>query len=131
MTNSDNCAALRRFVEEVALSGDAEAFALYVHPDAIFGSGKNLEGHQETNAVMAKALGELSMIVEDTVADGDKVAARVTIRGKHVGELMGVAASGKSFSMEEIMIAQFREGRISRVWRVYDMYSMLQQLGVM
>lgn len=131
MSESDNCAVLRRFIEEVSLSGDKEAFAACVHDDAIFGSGKDLEGHKKTNAAMATALGNLSMKVEDTVPDGDKVAARITIRGKHIGELMGVPASGKEFSMEEIMIAQFRDGRINRVWRVYDMYGMLQQLGVL
>jgi steroid delta-isomerase-like uncharacterized protein len=128
---TDNSAVLRRFIEEASPSGDAEAIAACVHPDAIFGEGKQLEEHRQTNAALAAAIGDFAMKVQDTVSDGDKVAARITITGKHIGDFMGQPASGKRFEIEEILIAAFRDGRISRVWRVYDMYSLMKQLGAL
>jgi predicted ester cyclase len=69
--------------------------------------------------------------VEDIVGDCDRIAARVTIHGKQVGEFMGLQASGKEFTMQEIMIAEFRDGKISQIWRVADVFSMMQQLGAL
>ena len=43
--------------------------------------------------------------------------------------LFGRPGTGKTFEIEEIMIAQFRDGKISRIWRVADVHSMLRQLG--
>src|SRR5688572_11799757 len=33
--------------------------------------------------------------IEDQVADGDRVATRIVVRGTHQGDLMGIAPTGK------------------------------------
>ena len=63
------------------------------------------------------------------MADGDKVAARVTVRGRLIREFMGLPANGKEFAVEEFLLAQFRDGKIGRVWRVVDLATLMQQLG--
>jgi predicted ester cyclase len=127
----DNTVILRRYMEEVALQGDRDAHDAHVHPDAVFGTGKELEEHRKQMAWIMSALGDISMTVEEMVAEGDKVAARVTVRGKQVGELKGRPGNGQQFEIEEFLIAEFRDGRISRIRRVADTYGLLHQLGVL
>jgi predicted ester cyclase len=74
---------------------------------------------------------EHTSTVEDMVGNGDRIAARITVRGRHVGELMGIPATGREWAIDEFMVAHFRDGRISQIWRVADIYSLLQQLGGM
>jgi predicted ester cyclase len=130
MSAADNRELLRRYLEDVVPGGDREQTREYLHPDAVVGDGegRRLDDHQETTASDMAAL-ELTLKVEDTVAEGDKVAARITIRGTQVGEFMGLPATGKQFAFEEMVIAQFRDRRISRIWRVFDLHKLLSQLA--
>jgi len=131
---TENAAKLRRFLEEVDPSHDVDALPEYLHDDVvlpadILPSGRQgLEGMRE-HLLFLPTIVQHTSTVEDIVAEGDKVAARVTVRGKHVGDFMGIRADGKRFTMDEMLIAQFRDGKISRFWRVGDVFSLMQQLG--
>jgi predicted ester cyclase len=122
MTDTDNRDRLRCFLEEVSPSGDPEVFAAYVHPDAIMGDGQRVDAYKKQASSVRSGV-EFTMKVEDMISEGDKIAARVSIRGTQVGEFMGLPGTGKTFEIEEIMIAQFRDGKISRIWRVADVHS--------
>lgn len=68
--------------------------------------------------------------LEDVVIDGDKVAARWTVRGTHTGEpFMGIPATGKAVEMAEAGILQLRGDRVAQIWRVADELSLMKQLG--
>jgi steroid delta-isomerase-like uncharacterized protein len=69
--------------------------------------------------------------VEGLVAEGDRVAARVTIRGTHEAEFMGVPATGKQIEIQAIDVIQFRDGVATAHWGVSDTAGMLMQLGAM
>ena len=70
------------------------------------------------------------MTIEDTVVEGDKIAARYTARGTHRGEFMGIQPTGKTFEMSEITIKRTKGGRLAESWAIPDFISMLQQLGI-
>ena len=69
--------------------------------------------------------------VEDLVAEGDKVVARVKGYGTQTGELFGIPATGRHFEIEGIAIRRVVDGRIAEHWQVVDMASALQQLGML
>ncbi len=73
---------------------------------------------------------DLQFIIEDMLADGDKVTTRFTEHGSQQGELMGAPPSGKSFTLDGITISRFENGTIVEVWGVFDRLGMLQQLGL-
>jgi predicted ester cyclase len=66
--------------------------------------------------------------VEDQVAEGDKVVTRISGRGTHTGELMGVAPSGNELRWTAIIISLFDDGKIAEEWAEFDALSFSQQL---
>ena len=54
---------------------------------------------------------------------------RVTSRGTHKGEFMGIAPSGKSITIQEIHIGRIANGKMVEHWGLEDALGMLQQLG--
>jgi predicted ester cyclase len=54
--------------------------------------------------------------VEDIIAEGDRVAARVTMRGTHLGEFDGIAPTGKRVEVRAIDIYRITDGKIVEHW---------------
>jgi predicted ester cyclase len=69
-------------------------------------------------------------IIEDLVAEGDKVVGRITAYGTHVGDLFGIPATGKDIRVSGIAIWRIREGRIIEHWHETDALGLMQQVGV-
>ena len=68
--------------------------------------------------------------VEDQIAEGDKVVTRLSFSGRHTGEVMGAAPTGKELKGTAIIISRFVDGKIAEEWAEFDALSFLQQLGV-
>jgi steroid delta-isomerase-like uncharacterized protein len=66
--------------------------------------------------------------VTEYVADGDMVVARWTMTGTHDGEFEGVAASGKSVTLDGISMLGFENGMIVEAQISYDRLHLLQQV---
>ena len=77
------------------------------------------------------AFPDMHIIVEDTIAEGDKVAARCTVRGKHQGDTLGFAATGQPTEFTGIAILLIRDGKIVEAWNNFDFMAMFQQLGAL
>lgn len=69
--------------------------------------------------------------IEETVAEGDRVATRLTIQGPHEGEFQGIPPTGKVVTMTALNIFRIADGRIVSHWIEYDGLGLLQQLGVL
>ncbi|MEU5774739.1 ester cyclase [Streptomyces venezuelae] len=80
---------------------------------------------------LLRAFPDLHVAVQDVIAEGDKVVCRNTVTGTHQGPYLGVAATGKSVSYEEIVIARFVDGRVAETWAVVDVLSVMRQIGAM
>ena len=96
------------------------------HPEGVHGPK---EFRREVEMLRA-AFPDLSVTEEDTVAEGDRVASRVTFRGTHEGEFQGVEPTGKSVAFEAIAINRFENGEIVEAWVQTDVMGLLGQLGV-
>jgi steroid delta-isomerase-like uncharacterized protein len=77
------------------------------------------------------ALPDVRISVEDTVAEADKVAARVVLEGTHRGEGLGVPPTGHRVKIAGIVLVQIVNGRITRGWNSWDQLGLLQQLGAL
>jgi predicted ester cyclase len=125
---------LRRFIEQVDPNAKVDALPDYVHDDIVLPADtlpngrQGIEGLREHLEYLPTVI-EYTSTVRQMVAEGDKVAAHIVIRGKQIGDFMGIPASGQEWAIEEMLIAQFRDGKISQVWRVADLLSLMQQLG--
>jgi steroid delta-isomerase-like uncharacterized protein len=72
---------------------------------------------------------DLRVVIDDMIAEGDRVAVRYTIEGTHEGELFGVPPTGRRLSIESCTVEQVSDGKIREHWRVTDTLDMMQQLG--
>ena len=73
---------------------------------------------------------DLRVVIEDMIAEGDKVATRYTLEGTHEGELFGVPPTGQRLSIKSISVERVSDGKIQEHWRITDSLDMIQQLGV-
>jgi steroid delta-isomerase-like uncharacterized protein len=76
------------------------------------------------------AFPDFQMDVEDVIASGDKAVARVRVTGTHIGEFMGISATGMPVSVNLIDITRFGDDGLAReYWGVVDQLALMQQLG--
>jgi steroid delta-isomerase-like uncharacterized protein len=66
--------------------------------------------------------------IQDLIAEGDRVAARVTSSATHSGTFMGVPASGNRYTIDEIHIFRIRDGRLVEHWHAFDTANLMAQL---
>ena len=88
------------------------------------------EGVKGVVEMFRSAIPDLRVVVEDMIAEGEKVAVRYTLEGTHEGELFGVAPTGQRLSIKSISVERVSDGKIREHWRVTDSLDMMQQLGV-
>jgi steroid delta-isomerase-like uncharacterized protein len=67
--------------------------------------------------------------VDDICSIDNRVVTSWTGIGTHVGELMGVPATDRSFEVEAITIHRIADGKIAEEWTVWDALGLLQQIG--
>ena len=64
------------------------------------------------------------------VAEGDKVVTRWTGRGTHSGPRMGIPPTGRKVEVTGMRMFRLAEGKIVETWVNWDMFGLMQQLGV-
>ena len=134
MSTESNKAAVRRF-RDALNAGDLDGAVAVFAPNAIVHvSGApdplTLEGFKEFGRAMLSAFPGGMSTVEDVIAEGNKVVTRITYRGTHTGDMMGIPSTGKSVTVSETIIDQFGDGKIIESWRLFDQMAMMRQLGV-
>ncbi|PYC80208.1 ester cyclase [Streptomyces tateyamensis] len=85
-------------------------------------------------AVVARwceVVADLSLTVEDLVVEGDRIVVRMTFSGRQVGEVLGIPATGREFSVGLIDIFQVADGRLARHWDQMDLLGLHRQLGAL
>jgi steroid delta-isomerase-like uncharacterized protein len=93
------------------------------------GQAPGLEGVKQLFSSLHAAFPDFQLNVEDMIAEGDKVVARVTGSGTHQGEFMGIAPTGNRVEFSAIDVARISEGKIVEHWSNSDQLGMMQQLG--
>ena len=134
MTLDENKALVRRFVDEIFVRGLTGSVDELLADDFVSHTWRSTgDGRADLKRAidrLSTVLADADFVVEDMIAEGDRVAVRVTARAMQVGELLGVAPSGKSYSIGEIHILRIRDGRMVEHWHQYDQVGMMRQLGV-
>ena len=87
------------------------------------------EAVKEYLSVCFNAFSNINMTVEDMLAEGDKVVSRVTVTATHTGEPQGMPPTGKQINVSGMSIMRIANGEIAEEWEIFDLMSMMQQLG--
>ena len=78
---------------------------------------------------MNSVFGDLHFEVEQMIAEGDIVVSRAMATGIHIGEFMGVLATGKPVRFAAIVISRISKGKHVEDWSMVDSYAILKQIG--
>jgi steroid delta-isomerase-like uncharacterized protein len=135
MSAQDLKALTRRFIEEwnkgkaaaMAVIDEMYATDFVSHGDEDIRSIKNVK---KSTSEEFTAFPDLHFTIDDMVAEGDKVAARITMTGTHKGEYMGAPPTNKKITIRAIAIERFAGGKIVEEWGMTDTLGLMQQLGV-
>ena len=136
---SDNVSLVRRWFEEVWNKGRAEAIEEMFAEDGVAhgladDSGAELRGPAHFRVFHSKfreAFPDVEVSVDDAISEGDRVAARCTVRGRHEGHTLGFAATKLPVEFTGMTFARVRDGKIVEAWNNFDFMSMFQQLGAL
>lgn len=64
----------------------------------------------------------------DMAAEGDLVAVRLMLSGRHQAQWGGIPATGKEVSVTAMMFLRIEDGRVAEIWETFDEHGMRQQL---
>ena len=135
MSAEENKAVVRRFLEELLSTENLAVADEILSPGFRFyfaGSPEpmDLESYKEFLVTRRAAFPDRRFVVEEMIAEGDKVSARFTMRGTHKGELRGIAPTGREVTMTGIDMIRLSEGKMVEDRVEVDQLGMMQQLGV-
>jgi predicted ester cyclase len=137
--SEENKALVRRWVEEVWNKGRADAidelFDEYGIAHGLSDDPLNpLRGPSDFkpfHTLFREAFPNMIVVVEDMVAEGDKVAARCSVRGRHEGDFLERAATQAPVEFTGITIVRVENGKIVEAWNNFDFMTMHKQIGLL
>jgi len=133
-TAEENKRIVRRIRDEVEEQGDLDAideiFAedVVVHTPMAEFSGR--EAIKEMYESDRKSFSDSTETIHDFIAEGDTVAVRMTERGTHDGEFMGMEPTGKEYEIQTTAFLHLEDGKVVEWWIQPDILGFMQQLGV-
>jgi predicted ester cyclase len=137
MTDVDhNKAVSRRWIEAYNARDDA-AQADVLGPGYVGHAPASLEPSPMDTAAWATFLAgftegfpDLQLTIEDTVAEGDLVAQRISFNGTHTGVFQGLPPTNRRVTFSGLELNRFEDGRVAEHWFQLDALGLLQQLGL-
>jgi len=136
--SEENKELVRRWFEEVWNQGRAEAIDEMFDENGIAHGlsddpAKPITGPREFrpfHTQFREAMPNMIVVVEDLVAEDDKVVARCSVRGKHEGDFLGRAATQAPVEFTGITIVRIYNGKIIEAWNNFDFMTMHRQVGL-
>ena len=133
MSKEQNQTAFHQVIAEAFNKGNYDVLHNHFDPNFVehqFGLHPTIDGLRSDIQYLRSAFPDFSLTIEDMVADGDKVWARMTARGTNRGGFMG-PPNGKSFEATVFDMCRFENGKIVEHWGSPDRFAILAQLDLL
>ncbi len=129
-----NKALVRRYNEQVVNAGMYDVYDELVTSNfkrylTATAPPLNLDAAKKRLSGSRAAFPDRTITIEDMIAEGDRVVYRSTVRATHQGAFLGLAATGKQFTVTEMGIIRFENGKFAEHWGGPDYLDLAQQLG--
>ncbi|HKN81980.1 MAG TPA: ester cyclase [Pyrinomonadaceae bacterium] len=137
--SEENKKLVRRWFEEVWNKGRADAIEEMFDENGIAHGladdpSQPIRGPRDFrpfHTVFREAFPNMTIVVEDMIAEADKVAARCSVRGKHEGDFMGREATQSPVEFTGIAIVRIDNGKIIEAWNNFDFMTLHKQVGLL
>lgn len=133
-TTDSNKAVVRRFYQAVDAGDTGSVEAIFapewVNVDPAMPPLSGLDGARQLITLLKRGFPDFSSQIELMAAEEDRVAVRCVHRGTHLGDFLGVPATGKPVVVTATGIFTVKDGKLTQNQVIFDAYGLLQQIGV-
>jgi steroid delta-isomerase-like uncharacterized protein len=134
MSIETNRFAMQRFLEFINTASPKMADELIASDATFFVPGRTKPmrgpaGYMNILGMMRGGFPDIQWTLEETIAEGDKVAARFTMRGTHDGAFFGFPATGKKIEVRAMNFYRLRSGQFVEEYGQPDLLELLKQIG--
>jgi steroid delta-isomerase-like uncharacterized protein len=136
MSIEANRLAMDRFTQFIN-TGSEELAVELISADAVFWIPgrpepmRGIGGYMQILGMMRSGFSDVHWTLEETIIEGDKVAARFTMRGTHDGAFFGVLATGRKIEVRAMNFYTWAGGKIVEEYGQPDMFGLMHQLGAL
>ena len=92
-------------------------------------TGSGPDGLKKLFPMFLKAFPDMKVVVHEIVGTSGHGGVRASMTGTHLGEIFGIAPTGKSVDVALHEFHHLRDGRVTHTWHVEDWFGMLHQVG--
>ena len=129
-------AVVRRNTEEVHGKGRFDVFEELFADDFVDHTPQpnmtpDKAGVRKLYGYMREAFPDFHAKIHWQLADDDRVITYKTYYGTHEGPLLGIGPTHRKIPFETVDVMRVRDGRITDHWGVGNLFSLMQQLGVL
>jgi steroid delta-isomerase-like uncharacterized protein len=127
-------AVMKRFVEFIN-TADEQLAGQVIASDAVFHAPTHAEplrgpaGYLELLAILRTGFPDIHWTLEETITEGDRIAARFTMRGTHRGDFFGIPPTGNKISVQALNFYHLADGQIVGEQGQPDLLGIMQQIG--
>lgn len=89
------------------------------------------EGFKKLHRQFVETFPDMHIEVEDTVVEGDKIAARCRVTGSHLGRGIGVTPTNGPVEFTGMTIVRIKDGKIVEAWNEFNFMEMYRQVGAL
>ena len=122
----------REVIDRIFVNGEDAAIDALIAPDfQPYTFGPMPAGRDGLREGMRRAHAGVSdpeFSIHDMIAEGDKVAVRLSTSARHTGTFMGIEPTGNRYSIDEIHIFRLRDGLLVEHWHEFDKGKLMAQL---
>ena len=133
-TTEANKAQVRRYYDQVLNAGNLTALDELLAPNYkryLTAPAAPLDAvaqKQRLGGIRA-VFPDFNVTIDDLIAEGDRVAIRMTVRGTQKAPFLGIAPSGKQGTIAAIEVVRIENGKMVEHWGGTDNLDLAQQLG--
>ena len=129
-------AIIRRYYEQLWNHWDLAVADELVAPTVRFRGSlgiavEGLDGFRGYVETVRRAFPDFHNAIQELIAEGDTVVARLRYGGTHRGELFGLPATGRRVVYDGVAIFRLRDGKIAEGWVLGDTFALRQQVGAL
>lgn len=136
MTSEQNKLVVRRYIEEVANTGNLDRLAEFISPEyvEVYRNTRypvGLDGARQHLLGVRATYPDLHLTIDRQIAEGDWVVSQVTARGTHRGSWLGMKPTGKAVEFTAVNVDRVVDGRIVEHGGAANLLEPLLEIGAL